>query len=67
MSELEATKVVVEELTTVVAEQERHIRDLQRALWIALHDRGPIEVKSSTPRLLVWLDTEDGGRLVRRG
>lgn len=63
--ELEAMRMVNDELTTLVAEQTRHIRDLERALWMAC---GGMEfvVHNDTPRSIEWKTMDDGGRLVRR-
>lgn len=43
------------------------IRDLQRALWIALGNKEVVvRTDYSAPRAVVWSKTEDGGRIVRR-
>ena len=41
------------------------IRDLQRALWVALAGC-EVVVRDDTPRSVEWKKTEDGGRMVRR-
>lgn len=41
------------------------IRDLQRALWVALGN-SEVVVRNDTPRAVEWRNTDDGGRLVRR-
>lgn len=65
MSEDEAAQAVIEGLSTVIADQTRRMRDLERALWIALDGR-EIVVTDDTPRRIAWKATSDGGRLVRR-